>query len=60
MDPAIKPGSTPNGPLPVLGHTKNAMGQYSSYVTPEMIKQQEKRQKESDLKWYELNDKKNK
>ena len=60
MDTAIKPGSTPKGPLPVLGHTPNCHGQYSSYVTPKMIEEQKLRQIQADLEWFKLNEKKNK
>ncbi len=60
MYPAIKPGSKTTGPPPVLGYSKNMQGQYSSSVTPEMIREQEKRQKEADLEWYRLNGKQNK
>jgi hypothetical protein len=58
MYPAIKPGTTPNGPLPVLGHTPNVEGKYSIYVKPEMIIEKEKRQLEEDLQWLTLNSKK--
>jgi hypothetical protein len=60
MDPAIKPGSTRNGSLPVLGHTPNSEGQYSSYVTPKMLEEQKLRQLQADLDYLKLKEKKNK
>jgi hypothetical protein len=57
ISPAIKPGTTGEGPLPVLGHTPDIEGKYGSYVTPEMIENKKTRQLQEDIKW--LNIKKN-